>query len=178
MRESTIARNYAEALFVLGERSEQTERYADLMEALAAAVAGEEKIRLLLESPRVPKLQKQEIIGQALEGVAPAEFIRFLAAVIRRGRQGILGTISQEYLALVDEKFNRVHAGVTMVREPDSDLQEVVRSRLSELIGKEVMPHFRTDPDILGGLIVRIGDRIMDGSLRRRMVSLRRQMLG
>ncbi|MFQ5704334.1 MAG: ATP synthase F1 subunit delta [Gemmatimonadales bacterium] len=178
MRESTIARNYAEVLFELGERSGLTERYAALMEALAAAIAGDAGIHTVLESPRVSKPQKQEILARAFEGIATSEFVRFLAAVIKRGRQGVLGEISNQYLALVDDKFNRVHAGVTMAHEPDGDLREVVRSRLSELVGKEVIPHFRKDAALLGGLIVRIGDRIMDGSVRRRMMSLRRQMLG
>ena len=65
-----------------------------------------------------------------------------------------------------------------MAREPDMALQEVVKSKLSEALGKEVIPHFRSDPGILGGLIVRVGDRIMDGSVRRRMVTLRRKLLG
>ena len=178
MREHTIARNYAEALFQSGERSGHTERYADLIEALAGAIQSDETIRQVLESPRVPKPTKQRILTRALEGHTTDQFVKFLAAVVKRGRQGILVTISEQYLSLVDEKSNRVHAGVVLAREPDTALQQVVKQRLSDAIGKEVIPHYRADPEILGGLIVRIGDRIMDGSLRRRMVSLRRQLLG
>lgn len=177
MREPTIARNYAEALFRAGERSGETQRIADLMEALAFAIATEQTVRVVLETPRVPKTTKQAIMRRALEEHAPEQFIRFIEAVIKRGRQGILPAISEAYLALVDEKFNRVHAGVTMAREPDKALQKAVRTKLSEVIGKDVIPHFRTDPSILGGLIVRVGDRIMDGSLRRKMVALKRRML-
>jgi F-type H+-transporting ATPase subunit delta len=136
------------------------------------------QIRQVLDSPRVPKALKTDILARALEDLAPDRFVRFLGAVIRRGRQGILVAICQEYLDLVDQKFNRVHAGVTLAREPDQSMQEVVRRRLGEIVGKEVIPHFRTDPHILGGLIVRVGDRIMDGSLRRRMATLRRTLLG
>jgi F-type H+-transporting ATPase subunit delta len=178
LREHTIARNYAEALFQAGERSGQTERYADLIEGLAGAIQSDETIRQVLESPRVPKPTKQRILTRALEGRTTDQFIKFLAAVVKRSRQGILVAIAEQYLALVDEKFNRVHAGVVLAREPDTALQQVVKQRLSDAIGKEVITHFRSDPEILGGLIVRIGDRIMDGSLRRRMVSLRRQLLG
>ncbi len=108
---------------------------------------------------------------------APERFLRFLEAVIRRGRQGLLPAIGREYLALVDHKFNRVHAGVTLAREPDAKLQAAVRRKLGDVLGKEVIPHFRTDAAILGGLIVRVGDRIMDGSLRRRLVALRHKLL-
>ncbi len=177
MREPTIARNYAQALFELGERTDETERFADLIAGLATAMVQEPAVRVALESPRVPKPKKQEILANALYDYAPEPFIRFLKAVVKRGRQGMLPAISQEYLELVDEKFNRVHAGITLAREPDKKLQEAVRTKLSEVIGKEVIPHFRADPAILGGLILRLNDRIIDGSLRRKMVNLKRQLL-
>jgi len=178
VRESTIARNYAEALFEAGERSGKTEQFADLIEAVAGAVDADEHIRIVLESPRVAKTQKQELLARALTGRAPEAFIKFLAAVVRRGRQGILAAIAVEYLALVDTKFNRVHAGVTVAREPDQALQEAIRARLSSVLGQEVLPHFRHDPSIIGGVIVRIGDRVMDGSIRRRVLALRNSMMG
>ncbi len=177
MREPTIARNYAQALFELGERSGDTERFADLTEALAGAITALPAVRMALESPRVPKPKKQEILRNALDDYAPEPYLRFLDAVVKRGRQGLLPAIAREYLALVDEKFNRVHAGITLAREPDKALQKLIRTRLSEVIGKDVIPHYRTDPAILGGLVLRLGDRIIDGSLRRKMKSLRRQLL-
>jgi F-type H+-transporting ATPase subunit delta len=178
VREPTIARNYAEALFTSGERTGSTDLYADLLEAVAGAIDADDTIRVFLESPRVPKAKKQEILTKAMKGYAPEQFVRFLAAVVKRGRQGIFPAIATQYLALVDKKFNRVHAGVTMAREPDLALQDVVKKSLSDVLGMEVIPHFRSDPAILGGLVVRVGDRIMDGSVRRRMVTLRRKLLG
>jgi len=178
LREPTIARNYAQALFDSGERTRATERYGRLLEAVAGAIAADQKIQLVLESPRVSKPQKQRILAKALEGRAPEPFIRFLGAIIRRGRQGLIGGISLEYLALMDVKLDRVHAGVTTAREPDEKLKKEIATRLSEVFGKTVVPHFRTDRAIIGGVIVRMGDSVMDGSLRRKMVSLRRQMLG
>jgi F-type H+-transporting ATPase subunit delta len=178
LRERTIARNYAEALFQAGERAGQTEIYADLIEALAGAIRSDDHIRQVLDSPRVPKPTKQQILARALSHYAPDQFIKFLGAVVKRGRQGIMVAISEEYLTLVDAKFNRIHAGVVLAREPDAAFQQVISHKLSEVFGKDVIAHYRTDPEILGGLIVRIGDRIMDGSVRRRMVSLRRQLLG
>jgi F-type H+-transporting ATPase subunit delta len=178
LREPTIARNYAEALFQVGERSGNTELFADLMEGLAAAVESQDRVRQVLESPRVPKKAKQDILARAFSDYAPDAFVRFLVAIVKRGRQGILDSICREYLGLVDDKFNRVHAGITMAREPDRELQELVKDRLSVILEKEVIPHYRTDPGILGGLVIRVGDRIMDGSVRRRMTALRRKLLG
>ncbi|GBD32303.1 MAG: ATP synthase subunit delta [Gemmatimonadales bacterium] len=178
MREPTIARNYAEALFEIAERSGEIETYGALIEAVAGAMEADERIRVALESPRVPRQVKQEILARALADKAPDRFVRFLAAVLKRGRQGLLPQISREYLALVDLKFNRVHAGITLAREPDSKLAAEIKRRLSRIVGKEVIPHYRADPRILGGIVVRIGDRVMDGSLRRKLLALKRQMLG
>jgi F-type H+-transporting ATPase subunit delta len=178
LREPTIARNYAEALFASGEGAGAAERYGHLLEAVAGAIDADEKVRVVLDSPRVSKPQKQEIMAKALKGKAPDPFVRFLAAVIRRGRQSLIGAIAREYLALVDIKLQRVHAGVVIAREPDEKLKKDIADRLSRLFGMTVVPHFRTDPGILGGVIVRVGDSVMDGSVRRKLVTLRRQMLG
>jgi F-type H+-transporting ATPase subunit delta len=177
VREPTIARNYAEALFDLGERTRETERYAGLMTAIADAMAAEPTVRVAIESPGVPKAVKLRVLERALAGHASAAFLRFLAAVVKRERQTLIPAIAADYVGLVDDKLNRVHAGVTLAREADRALQDLVRRRLSEALRKEVIPHFRTDPAILGGMILRVRDRIIDGSLRRRMVSLRRALL-
>ncbi len=177
MREATIARNYAEALFQLGERTNDSERFGDLIEGVGGAIEADESIRVVLESPNVTKAAKQELLARALKNRAPDSFIRFLKAVIKRRRQGIIPAIARQYLELLDVKFDRVHASVAMARTPDQALREAVRKSLSEVLGKEVIAHYREDPGILGGVIVRIGDRVMDGSLRRRLKILRRQML-
>jgi F0F1-type ATP synthase delta subunit len=108
----TIARNYAEALFDLGEGSGQTQRYADLIDAVAAAVETTPQVQAALMSPRVPKATKARIFAGALSD-APREFVLFLQALVKRGRQYLLREIATQYLALLDIKLNRIRAGVT-----------------------------------------------------------------
>lgn len=171
MKSITIARNYAEALFAAGEK------YGELIDAVAGAVQADQRIATVLESPRVSKAAKAQILEKALKGEAPKEFVRFLQAVVRRGRQGLLAEIAQEYLVLLDTKLNRVHAGVTLADEPDARTQKQVVDRLTKALGREVRAFFRSDPKILGGVVVRVGDRIYDGSVRRRLTALQRRML-
>ena len=178
MREPTVARNYADALFTAGERSGDTERYADLLEAVAGAIEADERIRVVLDSPQVPKATKQRILADALRHRAPEPFIRFLAAVVKRGRQALLPGINVQYHGLLDQKLQRVHAGVVLARMPDKRLLTEIARRLSAAVRKEVIVHAREDPRIVGGVIVRIGDRVMDGSVRHKMLQLRKQMLG
>ena len=176
MRSETIARNYAEAAFQLGERSGNLERYAQLLDAVAAAVEQTPRVQAMLMSPRVPKAEKARLLGQALKAT-PREFVLFLQAVVKRGRQQLLREIATEYLTLLDQKLDRVRAGVTLARVPDEKLKRTIQELLSRQLGKQVLPAFSVDPEILGGAIIRVGERILDGSLRRRMTKLRRQLV-
>lgn len=176
MRNETIARNYAEALFDLASRSGQPERYADLIDAVAAAVQTLPKVQAVLMSPRVPKAEKARLLGAALKD-APRDFVLWLQALVKRGRQGILKEVASEYLALVDQKLNRVRASVTLARQPDEKLKRTIEQNLGRQLDKEVIAAYLVDPEILGGAIIRVGDRVLDGSVRRRMTRLRRQLL-
>ena len=179
MKSTTVARNYAQALLLAAEAHGMAavERYGHLMEAVSGAVQADERISVALESPRVSKAVKAALLERALGDVTTPEFVRFLQAVVRRGRQGLLREIAQEYQALVDLKLDRVHAGVVLVEEPDARLEKQIVERLAAAFGKDVRAHFRAERGIIGGVVVRVGDRVYDGSLKRKLAVLRRKML-
>ena len=176
MRSVTIARNYAETLFELGERSGRAELYGELLDAVAGALETTPAIADMLMSPRVPKSEKSRLIGAGLKE-APREFVLFLQAVVKRGRGPLLGEIATGYAALLDVKFNRLRAGVTLAKAPDEALRRSIQEGLSRALGKEVIASFGADAQILGGAVVRVGERVYDGSVRRRLTRLRRQLL-
>lgn len=175
MRDVTIARNYAETLVALASRHDALEKWGARLDVTAAAMSAPQ-VEAVLMSPRVTRERKIELMTEALQDY-PRPFSLFIAAVIRRGRQLLLGQITDEYHALVDVKLNRVRAGVTVAREIDALARQVIVERLSKAIGKNVIAGFSTDPALLGGVVVRIGDRIYDGSVRKRLWSLRHQLL-
>ena len=176
MRATTIARNYAEALFDLGERSGSTDRYAELIDAVAGAVETTPEVQAVLMSPRVPKAKKVRLLAAALKD-APREFVLFIQALVKRSRQRLLREIATEYQVLFDVKHNRVRAGVTLAQQADPSLQRDIQAALSRQLGKEVLATFHVDPEILGGTVVRVGERIHDGSVRRRVTKLRRHLI-
>ena len=175
MRSVTIARNYAETLFDLARRDGATEAWGELMDTTAAAM-GTDKVEAVLMSPRVTTEQKVRIVSDALAG-APRPFVQFLAAVLRRGRQVLLPTIADEYRAMLDQSLGRVRAGITMARPVDEARKAEIVAKLSAALGKEVIAGFAVDPAILGGTVVRIGDQVYDGSVRKRLGRLRRQLI-
>ena len=176
MRNEAVARNYAEALFALGEEHGESARYGTLLEALAAAVSDSPAVMAVLMSPRVSKAAKAQLMADALPE-APKPFVLFLQAVVKRNRQGLLDEVAQVYGGLVDAKLNRVRVGVTLAHEADAALRKQIAAALSTSLGKEALVRFATDPAVLGGSVVRVGDRVHDGSIRRRLMMLRRQLL-
>lgn len=177
MRPVTIARNYAEALFSLAEKGGKTVEFGGLLDAVAGGIAAAPSVHAVLMSPKVTKAQKSALMAEALKGAAPREFVAFLQSVIRRGRQGLFDLMATEYQALLDLKLNRLRASVTTARPIDDALRQRIASRLTEVMGQQVLPNFTTDPSLLGGVVVRVGDRVFDGSVKRRMAALRRALL-
>ena len=178
MRDSTIARNYAEALIELARRAKDLRGWGALLEGVADAMRRDAKLRAFLETPRVDAATKNAVLRKALTDRAPAKFVRFVESVVTHRRQMLIPGIAVEYMDLVDIAENRMHANVTVAREADAKSSAVIADRLSKIFEKEVVPHVTVDPRIIGGVVVRVGDTVMDGSVRRKLGVLRRQMLG
>jgi F-type H+-transporting ATPase subunit delta len=177
MNDVTIGRNYAETLLVLARREGQQEEWGTLIESIARAMQEDQTLRTFLESPKLAASRKIEILAKALGKRVPPLFLRFLETVIMKRRQMVIPEIASEYRALIDESEGRVHANVTVAREPAEPEREALKRQLSRLFGKRVVPHFSINPAILGGVIIKVGDTVIDGSVRRRLATLRSRML-
>jgi F-type H+-transporting ATPase subunit delta len=177
MREPTIARNYAETLLELAQKAGDLRGWGEMLDKIADAMETDRRLRVFLESPRVSAQRKNQILQKAFGSQLPRTFVRYLQALVNHRRQMIIPVIAHEYHDLVDRVEGRVHASVTVVREPDEADRALLMTQLSRSLGKEVVPHFHVNPSILGGVIVRVGDTVLDGSVRRRLAKLRSAML-
>jgi F-type H+-transporting ATPase subunit delta len=177
MREPTIAKNYAETLLELAQRSGDLRVWGDMLDQIAEAMESDKRLRVFLESPRVSAQRKNEVMQKAYGGQLPRTFLRFLQALVSHRRQMLIPEIAHAYHDLVDQVEGRVHASVTVARAADDADQALVVTQLSRVLGKDVVPHFHVNPSILGGVIVRVGDTVLDGSVRRRLATLRARML-
>jgi F-type H+-transporting ATPase subunit delta len=177
MRDTTIAKNYAEALLELARRAEDPAGWGKLMRDVANGVRDDITVQHFLESPKVSEAQKNEVFFQALGDRVPRHFLRFLQTLVRKRRQMLIPEISSEYDKLLDIHEGRVHANVTVARKTNEADEAEIAEQLSRVIGKTVVPHLTVNPAILGGVVVKIGDTVMDGSVRRRLGRLRTQIL-
>lgn len=177
MRQTTIARNYAEALISLARKAEDLRGWGTLIQSVADAMRRDATLRAFLETPRIDAASKNEVLRKALADRAPSKFVRFVESVVTRRRQMLIPEIAQEYMDLVDVAENRMHATVTVARQSDDRTRDLIAQRLSKIFRKTVVPHLVVDERILGGVVIRVGDTVMDGSVRRRLGMLRQKML-
>ena len=177
MRDETVARNYAETLFELARRNDSTQEYGDALETVAGLLEDVSRFRTFVETPRIDDEVKKSVIRKGLADRTPRHVVNFVLTTIDKRRQHLLREISQEYLLLLDDHLGREHVEVTVARPLDDTTAQMVSERLSKILGRQAIPHVRVKPEILGGLVVRTGDTIYDGSVRRRLEGLRRRLL-
>lgn len=178
MRDETVARSYAETLFELAAKHDALESYGEGIDTIATLIEENPKARMFLETPRIDDAVKKDAVQEVLGGVLPKHIVNFVLVTIDKRRQRLLRSIAQQYHALLDEHMGREHVQVTVARPVDDATRAVIAEKLSATLDKEVIPHVRVQPEIVGGLVVRTGDTIYDGSVRRRLDSMRRQLLG
>jgi len=173
MRDSTIARNYAETLIALADKAGDREGWGKLVQDIANAIDSDIRLRRFLESPRISVQEKSQVLAKAFGNKVPSLFLRFLQILVIKRRQMLVPAIASEYHAILDQSESRVHANVTVAKAPGEGEEERIAEQLGRVLGKRVVPHFSVNPAILGGIIVKVGDTVMDGSLRRRLHRLK-----
>lgn len=172
MRDSSIAKNYAEALLALAGKAKATAEWGELISALGDAVNSDITLQRFLEAPQVSAGEKNVVLGKAL-AAQPKNFVRFVQKLVTNRRQLLIAAVAVEYHNLLDAAEGRVHARVTVAREYDAKAREALAASLTKALKKTVVPHIAVDPRILGGVVVRVGDTVMDGSVKRRLGKLR-----
>jgi len=177
MRETTIARNYAEALLALARKADDLEGWGHIIHAFAEAAASDPRLRHFLEAPQISAAEKNQVLGKAFADNMPRLMLRFVQKLVENRRQMLIPEIAVEYGNLVDAERGRLHARVTVAKEPSDAEIQAIQAELSRAFGKTVIAHLTTNPAIIGGVVVRVGDTVLDGSVRRRLSALRQKIL-
>ncbi len=177
MSRSAVAGSYADTLLDLAAREHAEDAWLGLLGEVAHLYRSVEEFRAFVQTPRISLEQKRQVIRSTLGKRYPETFIRFLLVMLEKRRQGFLSEIEESYRDLLNERTGRVHASVTLTVEPDAALKEEIQAALARVLGREVTADYSTDPRLVGGLIVRVKDRMLDGSVRRRLQLLRRSLI-
>jgi len=177
MSRVAVARNYADTLLALADRTEDAEAWLALIDEVSTLYTRVPLFRAFLETPRVSLADKRDVIRSVFDERYPESFVRFLLVVLEKRRQALLPEIEITARELLNERTGRVHAAVTMTVDPDPELKTEIEAALGRVLGRRVTADFRRDPRLVGGMIVRVKDRVMDGSLRRQLQLMRRTLI-
>lgn len=175
MANVAAARRYAQAAFDLArERGEVSRWRSDLADI--ATVLVDSQLAPVLADPKVPLEQRFGAVERVLE-VSPLA-LNLAKLLIQKGRSLDARAVAEAFNRLADEYEGIAHAQVTTaVPLSEERLQEISR-RIGEQLGKKVVATNRVDPSIIGGAVIRVGDRLIDGSIRTRLKALRRELEG
>lgn len=176
MLRDPAAKRYAQAAFELarekGELDVWERQFSELKTALDSPEA-----KAFLRSTRVPAAAKDQFFQAVLADPAPLVW-NFLRLLAERQRTSLLPQITEVFQALADDERGIAHARVTTAVEMSSEERAAIARRLSDLTGKQVQVEAVEDPAILGGMVARIGDRLIDGSTHSKLIELKRQLAG
>lgn len=169
------ARRYAEAAFEVATEAKAVERWHDDLER-AAAIVSDEELSRLLENPAIPYDERRQSLERALGDAADG--VRNLALLLlQRRRLGLLPAVAEHFHRLVNARDGVVEGTVTSAAPLQPDDEQQLRARLEPLAGGRLQLRYEVDPSLLGGVVVRLGDRLLDGSVRGRLERLRGRLV-
>lgn len=169
------ARRYAEAAFQIADQDGTLDAWLKDLQ-VAAKLLGPPEVLRLLGNPAVPTQVRAKAVERAL-GTRVSEKTRNLVLLLlRRGRVDLLVSVAAAYRALYEQRKGIVRATVISAAALDKAEQAAIQQRLGQLVGGTLEIEQQVDPAILGGVIVRLGDRMIDGSVRGRLERLRSRL--
>jgi len=175
-RPTTAARRYAEAAFELALRDRALDAWRDDL-VLAAGLVADERIAAVVGNPARPIADRRAVLDRLLEGRVRPSVVNLARLLTERGRADLLPTVASEYRRLLHRHRGVVDAVVTSAVALTADETAAVRTRVEQMSGAVVELRSVVDPDLIGGLTIRVGDRLLDASVRGRLERLRDQLV-
>jgi len=171
------AKRYARAIFELAREEGQVEEWGTRLTTVGQVLSRQD-VRVVLSNPTIPRQQRQEAVSRILDDSAGPEGANLAKLLVGANRLDDVERIEQEYQLLVDEAEGRMRATATTAVELSAGDYETLAGRISKQMGREVRLTADVDPAIIGGLVLRVGDHVIDASLATRLRQLRRKLAG
>ena len=176
MARKAYARRYAQAVFEIALKTGELDRWqADLKRI--ADVVSDATFMALLESPKFSFDAKARLLSERLEGMNPLA-LNLAHLLTKRGRLGITAGIADEYQRLLDDHRGIEQAEATTAIPLGDEDRLKLTEYLADVVDKKVSLRSEVDPGLIGGITVRIGGKLLDGSIRSRLAALKRELVG
>ena len=168
--EQQIARRYAQAYFGLARQARDIPGWRRSLEQVVTLLSHPD-VQAALGDPRIPQHERVRVVAELLKD-AQAQARNLARLLVERGRSAALPLVLELYDVLADRESGVVRAEVTTAIAVSPQLEQRIRAELATKLGGDVQTTVSQDPSILGGLVIRIGDRVIDGSVRTRLEQL------
>lgn len=179
MKNSVLARRYAKALFMVGKEENAVGEYASGLRELAEVFSATPEVRDALCNPMYPQEARAKVMeylaGQM--GASPV-LANFFNLLVQKKRAVVLPEIAESFQDMVNEDQNICKGTVVTAIEMDEALVDEVKAMLEKITGKQVMLTAQVDPSILGGIVAKVGDLVLDGSLKTQLTDLKESITG
>lgn len=172
-----VARVYAQALSDLGEDEGNLPGIADDLRALRELFERDATFREFYGSPRLDPPAKKRVLHELLADRIGRPAMGLLHVLIDKRRELLLDNIADEFDRYRDLREGRQHVYLTAARPVSEDQLSEIRERLEEATGKKILIHQKIDPRVVGGLRIKVGDKVIDGTVRRRLQQLRQALV-
>ncbi len=177
MKNLAIARRYAKALMLIGKEDEQAEQYRDEMDGLVGIMAENPKLEQAICNPLYDAENRRKVLETVIEKLSLSKVMTsFLLLLFDKGRIGFLNNINDFYKELADELKGVARASIVSATELSSDAVEKIRTSLSKMTGKDVKLAIEQDASLIGGVVTKIGDLVLDGSIKTQLNNMRESL--
>jgi ATP synthase F1 delta subunit len=170
-----IAQVYARSLFEVARDRDKLDVLREQLAQLVQALEEHRQLRMFFFSPYFSTEEKQDALARVIEG-GEAILMNFLELLIEKHRMPVIFRIRAQYERLWEEENRTLPVEITSAVELDEQTTESLGRTIGERAGRRVTLAARVDPDIIGGIVVRVGNSILDASIRNRLEQLRRHV--
>ncbi|MFP4039637.1 MAG: ATP synthase F1 subunit delta [Desulfosudaceae bacterium] len=177
MRNFSISRRYSKALILIGKDDGQAEQYRDQLNDFVAVLDQEKDFEVLISNPLYPAEARKKSLEVIIDKIGLSDVLKsFLLLLFEKGRMGDLRGIVEFYQKLVDEYKGVVQAEVISASKLSDDAVEKIKASLSRMTGKEVMLNITQDTALIGGVVTRVGDMVLDGSIKTQLENMKESL--
>jgi F-type H+-transporting ATPase subunit delta len=175
MADGSLARRYARALLALGREQGCIDQLgADLNTFAAVLDQDDAQLRKVLNNPGLTTTERKNVVIAILGMLSLHQLSQnFINLLVDKSRLSVFDSIRRAYIDMADELAGRVRASVTTAEPADQATADQIRKVLESNTGKTVLVDFLVDPDLIGGIVARVGDTVYDASIRARLKNLR-----
>lgn len=177
MKNLAIARRYAKALLLIGKEDGQTENYREELNGVAALFEREPQLAGTVCNPLYNTDDRRKVIAKVIDQLGLTKVMSsFLMLLFEKGRIGFIASINEFYQALADEVKGVARASLVSATKLGDETVEKIREALSKKTGKEIILEVEQDPGLIGGIVTRIGDLVLDGSVKTQLLNLKESL--